>query len=120
VVAAGLTPRQLQEVLTIEARRFVEDPRVTISVKEIKSRKVFITGEVEKPGMYPLNHATTVVQLIAMAGGLREFADVKHILIVRNDAGRQTTLHFNYSEVLKGKDLRQNVELSPGDTIIVP
>jgi polysaccharide export outer membrane protein len=120
VAAAGLTPQQLRDVLMVEARRFVEDPIVRVVVKEIKSRKVFITGEVEKPGVYPLNQPTTVVQLIAIAGGLREFADAKRIFIVRSEGGRQTTRAFNYSEVLKGQNLSQNIELAPGDTVMVP
>jgi polysaccharide export outer membrane protein len=120
VAAAGLTPDQLRQALMIDARRFVEDPNITIVIKQINSRKVFITGQVEKPGSFPLKVPTTVVQLIAMAGGLREYADVKRIFIVRNDAGGQTTRPFNYSEVLNGKNLAQNIELKPGDTVIVP
>src|SRR5438132_927693 len=80
--AGGLTPEQLRDALIAEARRFVEDPNVTVIVKQINSRKVFITGQIEKPGSYPLNRPTTVVQLFAMAGGLKEYADVKHIFIV--------------------------------------
>jgi polysaccharide export outer membrane protein len=90
-------------------------------VKEIKSRKVFITGMIEKPGPYPLNGPTTVVQLISVAGGLKEFTDGKKILIMRSDkGGRQTALAFNYQKVLAGKNLEQNIELQPGDTVVVP
>jgi polysaccharide export outer membrane protein len=120
VAAAGLTPEQLRQALMIGARRYVEEPNITIVVKQINSRKVFITGEVEKPGSFPLKGPTTVVQLIAMAGGLREYADVKRIFIVRSEGGRQTTHPFNYSDVLKGRNLTQNIELKPGDTVIVP
>jgi len=121
VQAGGLTPSELREAVNSEARRFVEDPSVTIVVKEIKSRKVFITGMVEKPGPYPLNGPTTVVQLISVAGGLKEFTDGKRILIMRTDKdGRQTAHLFNYRQVLAGKNLAQNIELQPRDTVVVP
>lgn len=121
IQAGGLTPSELREVVNTEARRFVEDPSVTIVVKEIKSRKVFITGMIEKPGPYPLNGPTTIVQLISVAGGLKEFTDGKRILIMRTDKnGRQIAHVFNYRQVLAGKNLEQNIELQPGDTVVVP
>ena len=120
VSAVGLTPQQLREWLMVDAQRFVEDPTLTVVVKQINSRKVFITGQVEKPGAYPLNYPTNVMQLIALAGGIKEFADAKRILIMRTEGGRQISRVFNYVEVLKGKKLAQNIELTPGDTIIVP
>jgi polysaccharide export outer membrane protein len=119
--AGGLTPEQLRDIVTEQARRFVEEPSVTIVIKQINSRKLFITGEVEKPGPYPVTAPTTVIQLISMAGGLKEFADDKHILIMRSDAaGRQVGYPFNYHQVREGKNLRQNIELQPGDTVVVP
>ena len=118
--AAGLTPEQLRERILTEARRYIEDPSPTVVVKEINSRKVFITGQVEKPGPYPISGPTTVIHLIAIAGGLKEFADGKNILVMRTDNGRQVAYSFDYRELLKGKNLRQNIELKPGDTVVVP
>ena len=120
IQAAGLTPDQLRERILVEARRYIEDPSPTVVVKEINSRKMFITGMVEKPGPYPITGPTTVLQLIAIAGGLKEFADGKNILVMRNDGGRQVAYSFDYKELLKGKNLRQNIELKPGDTVVVP
>ena len=120
VDAAGLTPDELRERLVAVAKQFVTEPAPTVVVKEIHSRRVFITGNVEKPGPYALNGPMTVLQLIATAGGLREFVSGKNIVIVRNDAGRQSRLSFDYQRVVKGRDIRQNIELRPGDTIIVP
>ena len=120
IQAAGLTPDQLRERILVEARRYIEDPSPTVVVKEINSRKMFITGMVEKPGPYPITGPTTVLQLIAIAGGLKEFADGKNILVMRNDGGRQVAYTFDYRELLKGKNLRQNIELKPGDTVVVP
>ena len=120
VQASGLTPDQLREQLTTVAKKYVEDPSITVVVKAINSRKVFITGMVGKPGSYSLTAPTTVMQLIAMAGGIQEFADSKNIVIMRTENGRQLSYPFNYKEVLKRRNLRQNIELKPGDTVVVP
>ena len=120
VAAAGLTPEQLREVVTKAATKFLEDPSVTVVVKAINSRKAHITGMVQKPGAYPLISSTTVLQLISIAGGLHEFADAKKILIVRNENGKQVSFNFNYKDVSQGKNLKQNIELKPGDVVIVP
>ena len=116
----GLTPDELRDKVTEGARRFVEDPSVTIVVKAINSRKVFITGEVAKPGPYPLTAPTTVLQLIATAGGLSEFAKKGDITIMRVENGKPVSYPFNYKDVTKRKNLKQNIVLKPGDTVIVP
>ncbi len=120
VQAAGLTPMQLRDRLTEEAKRFVEDPNVSVVVRQVNSRKVFVTGEVMKSGPYPLTGPTTVLQMIAIAGGLREYADSKHIILMRVENGRTVGYPFNYKNVSNRKDLQQNVELEPGDIIVVP
>jgi polysaccharide export outer membrane protein len=81
---------------------------------------VFITGQVEKPGPYPLNGTVTVLQLIATAGGLRDFADGKNISVIRVREGKQSVFEFNYQDLLKKRYLSQNIELAPGDTVVVP
>src|SRR5688572_19760084 len=120
VQAAGLTPEQLREKLTEESKKYMEDANITVVVRQINSRKVFITGEVNKPGPYPLTSATSVMQLIATAGGLREYADSKKIVIMRTVNGTPVSLQFNYKDVIAGKNLKQNIELKPGDTVVVP
>jgi polysaccharide biosynthesis/export protein len=120
VHAAGLTPTQLRDRLVEASKKYIEDPSVTVVVKQMNSRKVFITGEVAKPGPYPLTGPTTVLQLISIAGGLRDYAESKKIIVVRNENGKQTTLPFNYKDVVSRKNLKQNIELKPGDTVIVP
>jgi polysaccharide export outer membrane protein len=120
VQAAGRTPEQLRDAVKEAAQKYVEDPNPTVIVKEIKSRRVFITGQVDKPSTYPLNGPTTILQLIAIAGGLKDFADVKNISLVRMEDGRQVVHPFNYQDVVKAKNLRQNIELKPGDTVVVP
>jgi polysaccharide export outer membrane protein len=120
IQAAGLTPAQLKDRIAEEAKKYVEDPTVTVEVKAINSRKVFITGEVRKPGPYPLTGTTTVLQLISIAGGLGDYAKREKITIVRVEAGKQTAFNFNYKEVLNQRKLAQNIELRPGDTVLVP
>lgn len=120
VQAAGLTPEQLREKITEESKKYMEDASVTVVVRQINSRRAFITGEVAKPGPYPLTSPTNVMQLISLAGGLREYANSKKIVIMRTVNGKTTSLPFNYKDVVGGKNLTQNIELKPGDTVVVP
>ena len=120
VQASGLTPAQLKDRIVEESKKYVEDPNVTVVVKQINSRKVFITGEVRKPGPVPLTGSTTVLQLLSISGGLADYAKSEKITIVRMENGKPVSFKFNYKEVIAGKKLAQNIELKPGDTIIVP
>ena len=120
IQANGLTPDQLRASIAAAAAKFVEDTTVTVVVKQINSRKVFITGMIPKPGAYSLNTPTTVLQLIAMAGGVAEYANKEQITILRIENGTQNSIPFNYEDVQKRRRLQQNIELKPGDTIIVP
>jgi polysaccharide export outer membrane protein len=120
VRAEGLTPDQLRDQVVQRAARYVADPTVSVVVREINSRLVFITGEVNKPGAYALMSPTSVMQLISLAGGLREYAKLKDIVILRTEAGKQSAIQFNYKDVVNRKKLAQNILLKPGDTIVVP
>jgi polysaccharide export outer membrane protein len=120
IQATGLTPDQLRASVTEAAKRFVEEPSVTVVVKQINSRKVFITGQVGKPGSYPLSGPTTVLQLLAMAGGLLEYADSENVVVLRTENGEPLSFSFNYNDVVRRRNLKQNIELRPGDTVVVP
>jgi len=120
VKAEGLTPDQLRDQIAQRAARYIADPTVSIVVREINSRQVFITGEVNKPGAYSLMMPTSVMQLISLAGGLREYAKTKDIVILRTESGQQTAIPFNYKDVMNRKKLTQNILLQPGDTVVVP
>jgi polysaccharide export outer membrane protein len=91
-----------------------------VVVKQINSRRVFITGQVGKPGPYPLTTTMNVLQLISTAGGLLEYADEKNILVMRNENGKTQNFTFNYKDVVSRKNLKQNIDLKPGDTVVVP
>lgn len=118
--AAGQRPEALAEHIRDLAAKYLTDPNVTVVVRQINSRKAFITGEVAAPGVYPLSSPLTVMQLIALAGGLKEFADQRAIRIMRMEDGRTKTIAFNYKWILEGKRLEQNILLKPGDTVVVP
>lgn len=121
VQAAGLTPDQLREAIQKASEKYFQDPNVSVVVKSVNSRKVYVTGAVGKPGPYSLTSRTTVLQMIAQAGGLGDFAKKDKIAVLRTDATGQTQRYpFNYKQVIEGKKLDQNIELQPGDTIIVP
>ena len=120
VHAAGLTPEQLRLKLNELAAKYVEEPNASVVLKEIHSRNVFITGNVAKPSTYPLVGNMTVLQLIAMSGGLLEYADSGSIVVIRTVAGKQTFHKFNYKDVVKQKNTEQNILLTPGDTVVVP
>ena len=122
IQASGLTPEGLRASVATYATKFMESPTVSIVVKQINSRKVFITGEIAKPGPYPLNEPTTVLQLIAKAGGLNEYADKSHILVIRAERrpdGQPWSEVVNYKQILNRVNLKQNVELKVGDTVVV-
>jgi polysaccharide export outer membrane protein len=113
-----MTPDGLQKLLTDKLTRFVHKPRVAVTVQEIHSRMVFITGEVQRPGAYPLVSPMNVVQLVARSGGLTDFAKQKKIYVLRAD--KSTRVDVNYEKVLRGQATQENVDLSPGDTVVVP
>ena len=120
VNAAGLTPEQLRTQLIEAARQFVTDPTATVVVRQVNSRRVFVTGMVAKPGQYPLYQTMTVLQLIATAGGLLEYAKGEEIVIIRREPSHIVSFSFNYKEVMKKRNLHQNIDLKPGDTVVVP
>jgi polysaccharide export outer membrane protein len=119
VQAAGLTPDQLRLQLIEGASKFIEEPNASVVVKTVNSRKVFITGMVARPGTYPLIGVLNVLQLIAQAGGLLEYADSKNIVIIRVDGGNTASFKFNFKDVVRQKNVKQNIELRPGDTVVV-
>lgn len=120
IQATGLTPQQLAASITEKLKKFISDPQVTVIVTTIVSRRIYILGEVSHPGMFPLLHGMTVLQALSGAGSFSQFADTRKIYILRSENGKQAKYMFNYREVIKGRIPEQNIELKPGDTIVVP
>jgi polysaccharide biosynthesis/export protein len=119
ITAAGLTPLQLRDTITERLKKYIADPRVTVVVTGMNSRRVFATGEVAHTGPMTLLPHMTMLQALAQAG-FTQFANPKAIYLLRNENGKQQKLPFNYKEVVKGNHPEQNIELRPGDTIVVP
>lgn len=120
IPAAGQTPSQLAAAITVMLRKYVTQPQVTVIVTGINSRRVFVLGEVGRPGPVPLLPNMTVLQALSSAGGLSQFANRKGIYVLRSENGRQVTYPFNYKAAVQGKATAQNITLKPGDTIVVP
>ena len=120
VMAAGLRPDVLRDQIDKAATKFITEPNVSVIVRTINSRKAFITGQVVMPGSYPLVGPHTIMQLIAVAGGLTEFADQGAITLMRTVNGESRSFKFNYKDVARGRKLEQNILLLPGDTVVVP
>lgn len=118
VQVTGLTPAEAENLLTERLEKFVHKPRVTVTVQEIRSRMVYITGEVQRPGAYPLVDSMNVVQLVARSGGLTDFAKKKQMYVLRSSKGAR--IKVDYPKVIKGQLPEENVELAPGDTVVVP
>lgn len=121
VQAAGLTPLKLEQDIASKLKDYISEPEVTVIVQQINSQKFNVLGMVSRPGSYSLTGSSTVLDAIALAGGFRDFAKQKSIYVLRqNSNGTESRLPFNYKDVIKGKNVAQNVKLQPNDTIVVP
>ena len=118
VQASGLTAMELANVITEGLKKFINSPQVTVTVTEINSRRIYVTGEVTKPGAYALLPNMTALQALTSAGGFTQFSNPKKIYVLRNESGKQVKHPFNYKAVLDGK--QEDIPLQPGDTLVVP
>ena len=119
--ARGKTPVQIQQLLIERLRKLISDPVVTASVQEVRGNKVFVIGQVTKPGEIIMNPSVTVMQALSIAGGATPFAALNNIIILRRTPGaKQQAIPFRYNEVAKGRDLETNIELQAGDVVVVP
>lgn len=115
IQAAGLTPLALTNDLKDKIGKYVNNPDITVTVIDVKSKKYYIDGEAGRPGEYPLVTPTRVLEALSKAGGFKDFANKSKVIILRGN----TALKFNYNEVIRGKKLEQNIYLENGDHIIV-
>jgi polysaccharide biosynthesis/export protein len=119
--ATGLTPLKLEQEIASKLQSYISEPEVTVMVQQVNSQKFNVLGQVARPGTFPIASSTTVLDAIAMAGGFRDFAKRKSIIVLRQNAdGSQVRIPFNYQEVIKGENTSQNIRLQPHDSIIVP
>jgi polysaccharide biosynthesis/export protein len=120
IQAVGLTPMELASAISEQLKKYINNPQVTVSVAEINSRRIYVTGEIAKAGTYALLPHMTVLQALSSSGGFTQFAREKNIYVLRTENGKQTKIPFNYKEAVRGKNPAQNIELLPGDVIVVP
>src|SRR6202167_5403248 len=120
VQAAGLTPAQLGNQITASLKKYVTNPQVTVIVTAINSQRIYVLGEVTRPGAFPLLPGTTVLRGLSSAGGFTQFAKMKAIYVLRLENGKQVKYPFNYKDVVGGKHPEQDILLKAGDTIVVP
>ena len=120
VHVAGMTPRQVEKVIADRLGKFVIDPNVTVVVAASTSKKIYVIGAVKMEGPLQYTYRMTVMQALSEAGGLTEYARRKKIYIIRNESGTDYRLDFNYDEVVKGERMEQNIQLLPGDTLVIP
>jgi polysaccharide export outer membrane protein len=117
---AGMTPADAERAVTRQLSAFINKPEVAVVVKEIHSKKVYVVGAARKEGPLPYTYRMTVLQAISEAGGLTDYAKRKKIYVLRSQSGKQQKLPFNYDAAVKGERTEQNIELLPGDTLVIP
>jgi polysaccharide biosynthesis/export protein len=120
VQAAGLTPMQLRDVLAKKLAEFIPNPEVSVILTEVRSFKVSVMGEVAKPGRYELKSWTTVVDVLALAGGFTQFASRTRIVVLRPTGKTMKRISFNYNKVVSSGGEEENFYLEPGDIVLVP
>jgi len=120
VQAAGLTPTQLSSEIVAKLHATVINPHVTVIVAQMSSQRIYILGQVTRGGAYPLVPDMTAVQALSIAGGFTPFAKLKKIYIMRTENGENKVFPINYKDVISGRKSQQNIQLKPGDTIVVP
>jgi polysaccharide biosynthesis/export protein len=120
VRVSGMTPVQIETTLVQELRQYVNEPRVTVTVAEVGSKTVYVTGEIQHPGSYPLVGPVDVLQIIAKAGGVTPYAHRRSVFVLREVSGKKEKLPVNYSRIFRGRNPEQNITLRPGDTVVVP
>lgn len=118
--AAGLTPESLQSAMAERLAPFIPEPVITVSVKETAGNFVYVVGQVKQPGAFPVNGIVDVMQALSLAGGLTPFASSGSIVILRREGNEQRSIPFDYGEVEDGGALESNIELRPGDVVVVP
>jgi polysaccharide export outer membrane protein len=120
VKVSGMTLTQIRDMLTVKLARYLSKPEVTVAVSQVRSKPVYVTGEVRSPGIYQLTRPTSVMQLIIQAGGLTPYAHRRSVSVLRPVNDKMQKFRVNYKEVLKGNNSEENILLQPGDTVVIP
>lgn len=120
VQAAGRSADDVRVDIEARLKKYIPEPVVTVTVEDVAGNRVYVIGQVNKPGMFVMNPQLTVLQALTLAGGTTPFAKLDSISVLRGYGASQQTLPFRYSQVVEGKSLQQNIELASGDVVVVP
>lgn len=120
VSAVGKTVDELRQEVTDRLARYIPGSVVTVAVREINGNKIYVLGQVNKPGEFIVNPSVNVMQALSMAGGMTPFASSNEIIVLRGQGKQQTATPFRYADVVRGRNLEQNIELIAGDIVVVP
>ena len=120
IQAAGQSVEALQTAITEQLTKYIPDPVVTVSIRELNGNKVYVIGKVARPGEFIANRYMDVVQALSMAGGMTPYAADNKIKVLRRENGKLTAIPFRYGDIEKGEDLEQNIMLQSGDVVLVP
>ncbi len=120
VLAEGMTTDTISMQVEKKLKLFIDSPFVSTIVRETTSNRIYILGEVARPGAYPIDSSLSVLQALALAGGFTEFADRGRLLLVRGSGADQQKTTISYTRILKGSVDEDNVVLKRGDTLVVP
>lgn len=119
IAVQGYTPEYVRQEITHKIERFIPNPVVTVLVKKVAGYKIYVIGQVRKPGQFVVGGYLDVMQALAIAGGLTEFASESNIRILRRENDKDVVIPFDYSDVKKGQQLKQNIILKTGDVVVV-
>lgn len=120
LVAAGRTPRELQEEIARRVQRYIPEAVVTVTVNQVAGYRIFVIGKVQNPGQFVSGRYVDVLQALTFAGGLTPYARESKIIVIRRDGGELVVLPFDFSDVKAGEALEQNIALESGDVVVVP
>ena len=120
IKAAGRTTAELEALLVVELSTYIPDAVVTVSVVQLRGLRIYVTGQVRRPGQFEVGRYIDVLQAITLAGGFTPFANTSKVQVIRREDGRESVLKFNYKQVEKGRDLEQNIRLQTDDVVLVP
>jgi polysaccharide biosynthesis/export protein len=120
VDARGKTIAELNKIVSDRLTKFISDAVVTISLQEIRGNKIYVIGQVNRPGEFIVNPSVNIMQALSMAGGMTAFAATNEIVVLRGQGKAQQAMAFRYADVVRGRSLETNIELQSGDIVVVP
>ncbi len=120
IMVAGSTVPDVQSRISNSLKEYIPNPSVSVALRQLSGNKIYVIGQVSRPGEFQVNRYVDVMQALSMAGGMTPYAAVNKIVILRRSGDKASSIPFAYSEVEKGQNLKQNIILQSGDVVVVP